>query len=312
MTQMANYIAFQSILLKKLWHLEFHHLRKPEVLIEIGLISIPLLITGLASTRIYLRTKRSWKQREFYNVINISLNTIIRTPTSNGSAHSFRYNLYFRTLMEKELSVVIQNEEGTNQVIEAARRTRQNAESPFVIINDSHLHWSVCNKIANSVSSLCAPAFIHRDIVYHNMLSQSDSVSNMDSKDSVNIASNIESGVYLMALTCEPAQETINAKIRVMLIQDRMVQQLSEDIKAGHLDENSWQTKLENPVHHLRWELIRHIVTAYEQQERTESGRIKWGKPLCDIELCTTSVSQRYESADEYGKQVGNLQARFL
>lgn len=97
------------MLIKKLYHLEFHHLQKPEVLIEIGLISIPLLITGLASARIYVRTKRSWHQREFYNVVNVSLNTIIRTPTSNNS---FRYNLYFRTLMEKELSDVIQNEEG--------------------------------------------------------------------------------------------------------------------------------------------------------------------------------------------------------
>ena len=223
-------------------------------------------------------------------------------------------------------------QQGTKQMMEAAKRTRNADASPFITISKPHHHWSVCNKIANSISSLCAPSFIHRDIVYHNMLSRSQEAGNSDDathemgscasgdfisslsstgKDGVNIAANIESGVYLMALTCEPERKWVNAKIRVMLIQEKMVQQLLEDMKAERAlteqgmdtthefqqNGKSWTAKLEDPVHQDRWELIKTIVRTYEHQERRENGKLKWGKPLCDIELCTMSVSERRESA---------------
>ena len=70
--------------------------------------------------------------------MNVSLNTIIRTPkpistmaTTANAYQPYKYTLYFRTLMEKELKDVIPNQEGIKQLIEAAKGT--NDDNPFII-----------------------------------------------------------------------------------------------------------------------------------------------------------------------------------
>eukprot|EP00483_Globobulimina_turgida_P010264 UN10283 len=181
---------FKAVLLKKIYNMDFSELRKQEVLIELALISIPLLLTGIASSRILFRSKRSWHRKDFYNVMNVSLNTIIRSPkTATGCT---KYTLYFRTLMEKEVRDVIPNPEGIKQLIEAAKKT--NEENPFIIIENSNNHWTVCNQIANQISSICANAFIHRDIVYHNFINKHGEIDDRNTSESCssgNFLSNI-------------------------------------------------------------------------------------------------------------------------
>eukprot|EP01084_Bolivina_argentea_P107840 192781_1 len=193
--------SFKAVLLKKIYHMDFSELRKQEVLIELGLISIPLILTGIASSRLIFHSKRSWHRKDFYNIMNVSLNTIIRTPKPISSTNistayqTYKYTLYFRTLMEKELRDVIPNEEGIKQLIEAAKKTDDS--NPFIIIKNSNNHWTVCNQIANQISSICAHSFIHRDIVYHNFINNKygeiDDSNMSQSCSSGNFLSNIKS-----------------------------------------------------------------------------------------------------------------------
>ena len=41
----------------------------------------------------------------------------------------------------------------------------------------------------------------------------------------------------------------------------------------------------------IKRELLQKIIEKYDQQEKRSNGKIKWGNPLCDLELCTTSIS---------------------
>ena len=97
-----------------------------------------------------------------------------------------------------------------------------------------------------------------------------------------------------------------------MLIQEGMIKQLLQDMQNEQYRDDydeirdewayhnhntieaggkEWTAKLEHPVHSARWELIKKIVAMYDKQEKKENGKIKWAKPLCDMELCTTSLT---------------------
>jgi len=92
-------------------------------------------------------------------------------------------------------------------------------------------------------------------------------------------------------------------KIRVMLIQESMVQQLLNDLRSteGDGDEDTaWTAKLEHPLHNDRWQLMRKIAQKYEVQERRKDGKLRWAKPLGTLELCTvgpmsTPIAQEME-----------------
>ena len=61
------------------------------------------------------------------------------------------------------------------------------------------------------------------------------------------------------------------------------------------MDDIEWQTYLEgyqytNYEHMARWNLIRKFIIEYKKQLKDRNGTLEWGEPLCDLELCTTSV----------------------
>ena len=53
---------------------------------------------------------------------------------------------------------------------------------------------------------------------------------------------------------------------------------------------------LEDAVHHDRWELIKKIAEVYDKQEKRANGKLRWAKPLCDLELCTMSSGNSLSS----------------
>ena len=65
----------------------------------------------------------------------------------------------------------------------------------------------------------------------------------------------------------------------------------NDDINTINVGGNTFTAKLEDPVNSARLELIKKIVEVYDKQEKRDNGKIRWAKPLCDLELCTTSLS---------------------
>merc|ERR1712228_243862 len=62
-------------------------------------------------------------------------------------------------------------------------------------------------------------------------------------------------------------------------------------VEIGDRRERTTNLVLEDPVHNDRWELIKKVAEVYDKQEKRSNGKLKWGKPLCDLELCTMSAA---------------------
>lgn len=177
--------SFKAQLLEKIWKLDFSELQRPAVMIEITLISIPLLAGFIGSRRLLRKTQKSWENREFHSTLNISLNTLKRD--SSG-----KYSLKIRTLGETHLSNVIQNPTGLKEMELASSKTTD--DDVFLPLKPPH-HWICYNQVLNHVAAMSRDGFLARDICG---------------------PSAIESNWYVLGLTSEPS--TAQRKIRALLI----------------------------------------------------------------------------------------------
>eukprot|EP01084_Bolivina_argentea_P262886 444758_1 len=240
--------SFRSLLFYKMWNFDFVELYRPEVLIELLLIGCPLLVGAFGSYKMYTRSLKALKHRQFHSTINVTLNTITRNGSIKGGPK--HYNIYFRTLMEKELNHIIPNEEGIKLLIKAAKST--NTQQPFIKIENEHTYWTMCNYFANQISSLSSGAFLHRDI-----LSQNNCVI---------------SEPYLMILSSEPPTANMNYKIRVQLIKKAVIEQLIKDSDFFKENNNEmdieWKYKLNNIALRYRWMIIGEIKDIYMEEIR--------------------------------------------
>ncbi len=94
------------------------------------------------------RAARSWKNREFFNRLNISLNTL-----SNG-------RLLIRTILEKTCEDVFLNKVAVERLIKAAQQTTK--DNPFVpvMIED---RWFYLNAVLNELSETFAEGLFRRE-----------------------------------------------------------------------------------------------------------------------------------------------------
>ena len=102
----------------------FHELKRKEVQMELIMIILPLIFGAFTSYRLYLHRKKSqkmalnkWINKDFHDVLNISLNTIVRcrsfTTQQNGRhINPYNYHIHYRTLIEKDAKSVINDEHG--------------------------------------------------------------------------------------------------------------------------------------------------------------------------------------------------------
>ena len=102
----------------------FHELKRKEVQMELIMIILPLIFGAFTSYRLYLHRKKSqkmalnkWINKDFHDVLNISLNTIVRcrsfTTQQNGMhINPYNYHIHYRTLIEKDAKSVINDEHG--------------------------------------------------------------------------------------------------------------------------------------------------------------------------------------------------------
>jgi len=251
------------------------------------MIAVSFMIGGVTSYRLYAQSSKAWRSRQFYSTINVTLNTVTRNPSADGAAEG--YNIFFRTLLELEAKAVIPNEKGLELLLKAARKS--NVEQPLIEMPDQNTQWTICNHLANRISSLSASAFLHRDI-----LSQHEAV---------------RSESYIMVLASEPATAATNAKIRVHLIKRAVLEQLIKDSDSDER-EVDWSDKLKNKEFLFRWQVLRRILDIYRQQTRQNEGHIRWGSPLCEIELSTPIFVADEQNDDARDPIMPSLQSNIV
>lgn len=136
----------------------------------------------------------NWKKREFYDRLNISLNTL----------HEGR--LLIRTLVEKRVESVYLNAAATDAVIRAAQKTTlQDSTLPL----PEKDYWYFLNPILNELSEKFARGAIERDL-----------------------GKPVKTATYLVALTCECAGDVRMRKIRAMVIQKSVLMALPIEAPA--------------------------------------------------------------------------------
>lgn len=134
------------------------------------------------------RAHFNWKNREFLDRLNFSLNWI-----EGGT-------LRLRTLAEKPCEDVFLNLTATTAVLNAAKQT---TESQAILPLPDEDYWYYLNSVLNELSMQFAEGHLRKE--------QGQPVS---------------TATYLIAITCEHAKELRMRKIRAMIIQKSLLLQL--------------------------------------------------------------------------------------
>ena len=152
------------------------------------------------------RAKRRWEKKEFFDRLNVSLNSI-----SDGT-------LRIRTILEKTCLDVFLNSVAAAEIVDAAQKTtEQDATLPLPKAD----YWYYLNSVLNEVAEKFAAGVVRRDM-------------GLETK----------STRYLICLTNECAGDVRTRKVRAMLVQKSLLEKLPE--KCPKLEAAShatrWQT----------------------------------------------------------------------
>eukprot|EP01064_Diplonema_japonicum_P011779 TRINITY_DN1922_c0_g1_i1.p1 TRINITY_DN1922_c0_g1~~TRINITY_DN1922_c0_g1_i1.p1 ORF type:complete len:286 (+),score=48.24 TRINITY_DN1922_c0_g1_i1:68-925(+) len=137
--------SFKGQFIKKVSKMDLRGLDTRDVMIELGLIALPLAV---GATGAWMNARR-WQQKKFLETMHYSLNTVSRSK-----------KFAFRTLGEETISKVLPTE-GVRRVQKAAEHVTN--ENPIINL-DKETTWLVNNAIANQISADCSQAFIARDL----------------------------------------------------------------------------------------------------------------------------------------------------
>ena len=157
----------------------------------------------------YVGTRRAaahWKKQEFFDRLNMSLNTI------DGGT------LKIRTLSEKRCGDVFLNSVAVGTVQRLARQTTARDPVLSIPLNDS---WFFLNAVLNDLSKQFSAGVMKRDM-----------------------GAPVTTAVYLVALTCEAAGDMRTRKIRAMITKKSLLTNLPAEmpqLEAAHHG-TRWQT----------------------------------------------------------------------
>lgn len=152
------------------------------------------------------RAARSWKNREFFNRLNVSLN----------SFHDGK--LLIRTVLEKTCEEIFLNKVAVERLIQAAQKTTK--ENPFVPIAKED-RWFYLNAVLNELSETFAVGLFKREA-----------------------GQSFEAKRYLICLTNECDGEVKTRKVRAMVIRKDVLINLPEQAPALESSNHSirWKT----------------------------------------------------------------------
>jgi len=152
------------------------------------------------------RARKKWQKKEFLDRLNVSLNSV-----TEGT-------LRIRTVLEKSSLEVFLNSVAAARITEASQKTTTADPTLPLAKND---YWYYLNSILNEIAEKFAEGVIRRDMGLN-----SQSVS------------------YLICLTSECAGEVRTRKVRAMLVQKSLLENLPEEcpVLESHSHSTRWKT----------------------------------------------------------------------
>jgi hypothetical protein len=201
------------------------------------------LLIGAVFTIIgwYLGKRRGmaqWKKKEFLDRINVSLNTI-----ADGT-------LKIRTLTEKSCHEVFLNSTAVDAVAAACLKTTP--EDPILPFPREE-YWHFLNPVLNEISEQFSEGMIRRDMGLP-----------------------VRSERYVICLTFECAGQMRTRKLRAMVIQRKLL----EELPGGAVSQREKTSpmlapKFESPTHITRWTTLQQLAKSWvETPERFQEMEI--------------------------------------
>ena len=161
------------------------------------------------------RAARQWERKEFLNRLNVSLTSIAEGV------------LRIRTLLEKDAQDVFLNRVAVDKIHQAADHTTE--ADPLLPLGKDDA-WYLLNAVLNELSERFAPGLLRQDM-----------------------GADVKSARYLICLTYEVAGAVRTRKVRAMVVQRRLLEELPDTMP-----------QLESPSHETRWDTLRALKAAYE------------------------------------------------
>ncbi|WP_166824668.1 hypothetical protein [Thalassoroseus pseudoceratinae] len=162
------------------------------------------------------RAASEWRKREFYDRLNVSLTSI----------HDGK--LRIRTLIEKRCDEVFLNRVASETVITKARQTT--TESCLLDLPKDD-YWFYLNSVLNEVSERFAEGQVRRDL-----------------------HADVCCARYLICLTSEAAGSVRTRKVRAMVVQQSLLENIGEE-----------PPEFESPNHLTRWETMKELSVAWKK-----------------------------------------------
>ncbi|MEZ6064288.1 MAG: hypothetical protein R3B90_00950 [Planctomycetaceae bacterium] len=193
-----------------------------ETLIELLKAHWLEIATALASAGIgwffgHRKARQAWRKKEFLDRLNVSLNTL----------HDGK--LLIRTLLEKRCEDIFLNKVASETVLKAAGQT---TSSDSLLPLPPADYWYYLNAVLNEISEKFADGLLRRDLGIP-----------------------VRGETYLVCITCECAGAMRTRKLRAMLVQKRVLQQLPAE-----------PPRFEREEHSTRWQTLRQLATSYASQ----------------------------------------------
>eukprot|EP01060_Flectonema_neradi_P018160 TRINITY_DN24974_c0_g1_i1.p1 TRINITY_DN24974_c0_g1~~TRINITY_DN24974_c0_g1_i1.p1 ORF type:complete len:248 (+),score=20.51 TRINITY_DN24974_c0_g1_i1:57-800(+) len=206
--------SFVSYLLKA----DLRDLQRVDVAVELAMVSVPLMMGAVTAVRGYT----AWNRRFMHDIVNISLNSY--TKGADGR-HYFQH----RVIGELPLMSLIPRE-GQRRLRNATRGAT--VDQPILDL-DRTTQTIVSNGVCNQVSSLCASAFLARDLG----------------------STRVTSDEYVVVLTSEPEKVKMK-KIRAMVVKTSSLREIAQRSRNDP-----------KPVigqrYAARWKLMKHLAEEF-------------------------------------------------
>ena len=142
------------------------------------------------------RGVKAWNKKEFKDKINLSLNTITQLS-------DYKYKLQIRTLIEKHLNYFFHNEKAKSIIQEAISKTEPG--NPLLIFKEEDA-WYILNTILNQIAFQFSNGSLKKDM-----------------------GVKVKSEWYTFCLTFEREDNLLTQKIRIILIQRKLLENFPDD-----------------------------------------------------------------------------------
>jgi hypothetical protein len=160
--------------------------------VRLHVSTVALIVTWITIGLVWWRRRANWLRKEFLSQVNFSLNYVVN------------HGLAIRTLIETTADKVLLNDWGAGMLTRAATRTSEG--DPFIRIADPKDRDFIGRAVLNALSERFANAY----------LAEALSVP-------------VKTGRFCFAITCEKFKDIRTLKIRVLLIEEAVLQRFAPD-----------------------------------------------------------------------------------